>query len=238
MSRKTVRLTMDNLDGLPDPCRACLFWQLDPVRRNRLDNDDSRSVKETWVSHALRDWGSCGQVALADDVPVGYAIYVPPSFADGAATFPTAPVSEDALLLTTVYVDPAARGGGVGRLLIQGMARDLVKRGGGAWAVEAFGETDLLRPGLRAAQGRGRCQIDRRPAGGCVVPAGFLSAVGFKTQRAHPTNPRMRMELRSALTWKDEVEQAVERLLVVVRPTRPAPKPAQPGLPPARSRIS
>ena len=66
-----------------------------------------------------------------------------------------------------------------------------------------------------------------------MVPADFLSSVGFKTQRAHPVNPRMRMELKSALTWKDEVEQALEKLLGVVRPTpRPAPKPTQP---PARS---
>lgn len=219
MSRRTVRLTLDNLDALPSACRSCLFWQLDPVRRGRLTPEESAGEKEAWVSEVLREWGSCGQVVLQDDEPLGYAIYAPASLAVGAATFPTAPVSIDALLLTTVYVDPAARGGGLGRMLIQGMARDLVKRGA-ASAVEAFGETRT---------GRG---------GRCVVPAGFLSSVGFKTQRAHPTNPRMRMELRSALTWKDEVEQAVERLLGVVRPTRPAPKPAPGGLPPARSRIS
>ena len=57
-----------------------------------------------------------------------------------------------------------------------------------------------------------------------MVPADFLRSVGFKTQRAHPTNPRMRMELRSALTWKDEVEPALERLLGAVRPAAEAAK--------------
>ena len=57
-----------------------------------------------------------------------------------------------------------------------------------------------------------------------VLPTDFLGSVGFKTQRAHITTPRMRMDLRSTLTWKDEVEAALERLLGVVRPS---PKPAR-----------
>lgn len=219
MARKTVRLTLDNLAGLPGHCPSCLFWELDPVRRERLDDDEALAEKEGWVSEVLREWGSCGRVVMLDDEPVGYAIYAPAAFIPGSQAFPTAPISPDAVQLTTVYVDPARRGGGLGRLLVQGMARDLIKRGG-VGAVEAFG----------AAR--------ERP--GCVVPADFLSAVGFKTQRAHPVTPRMRMELKTALTWRDEVEQALERLLGVVRPAvRPAPKAAPPhardGQPPALS---
>jgi hypothetical protein len=112
--------------------------------------------------------------------------------------------------MTTAYVDPAYAHGGIGRLLIQGMARDLIRRGG-IRAVETFADT------------RGR-------RGHCMVPAEFCSRVGFKTQRAHSTSPRMRMDLRSALTWKDEVEQALERLLGVVRPiVHPAPKASRPS---------
>jgi GNAT superfamily N-acetyltransferase len=218
VSRKTVRLTLDNLADLPTPCRSCLFWELDPVRRERLCEEDRAQEKEVWLSHVLREWGSCGRLAMVDDQAVGYAIYAPAAFVPGSSAFPTAPISPDAVQLTTVYVDAEHAGGGIGRLLIQGMARDLIKRGG-LVAVEAFGDS------------RGR-------SGHCVVPADFLSSVGFKTQRAHPRNPRMRMELKSALTWKDEVEQAIEKLLGVVRPAvRPAPKAARPhardGQPPA-----
>ena len=49
----------------------------------------------------------------------------------------------------------------------------------------------------------------------------FLGSVGFKTHRAHPTTPRMRMDLRTALSWRDEVESALERLVGAMRP---APK--------------
>jgi len=198
VSRRTAPLTVDRLAALPSTCRSCLFWELDPVRRRQVAPEDAAAEKEAWVSQVLRDWGSCGRVALVDDEVVGYVIYAPPSYVPGIDSFPTAPVSPDAIVMTTVYVDPAWRRGGVGRLLIQGMARDLIKRGG-IRAVECFADV------------RGR-------AGHCVVPQEFCDRVGFKTQRAHSTCPRMRMELRSALTWRDEVEQALEKLLGAVRP--------------------
>jgi len=202
MSRKIVRLTLDHLEVLPSPCRSCLFWELDPVRRARVE--DPCGEKDAWVSEVLREWGSCGRVALVDGVPVGHVFYAPAAFVPGAAAFPTAPVSPDAVLLTSAYVVPELARGGLGRMLVQGMARDLIERGG-VNAVEAFGDT--------------------RGARQCVLPLDFLGGVGFKTQRAHPTTPRMRMELRSALSWKDELETALERLLGVVRP---APKAARP----------
>lgn len=205
MSRKVVRLTVDHLARLEGPCRSCLFWQLDPVSRARVQDDHAAAEKEAWVSQVLRDWGSCGRVALVDDRPVGYLIYAPDAYLPGAGAFPTAPVSPDAVLLTNVWVHPQHTGGGLGRMLVQGMARDLIKRGG-IRAVEAFGD----------ARGAGR-------RGSCVVPADFLGSVGFKTQRSHGIHPRMRMELRAALSLKDEVEAALERLVGAVRPAKPHP---------------
>jgi GNAT superfamily N-acetyltransferase len=203
MARKVVRMTLDHLAALEGPCRSCVFWELDPVRRERVE--DGAAEKEAWVSSVLRDWGSCGRVVLVDDRPVGYALYAPPAYYAGAGAFPTSPVSNDAVLLSAVYVEPQARGGGLGRMLVQGMARDLIERGGVS-AVEAFGDT--RGPGITGA-------------GRCVVPVEFLASVGFKTQRAHAVTPRMRMDLRTAASWRDEVEAALERLLGAVRP---APK--------------
>ena len=203
MSRKVVRMTLDHLAELDAPCRACVFWELDPVRRGRVE--EPAAEKEAWMSEVLREWGSCGRVVLVDDEPVGYALYAPPAYLPGAGGFPTAPVSTDAVLLSAVYVAPAARGGGLGRMLVQGMARDLIERGGIS-AVEAFGDTrGPGRPGAR----------------NCLSPGDFLTSVGFKTQRAHATTPRMRMDLRTALSWREELEGALERLFGAVRP---APK--------------
>ena len=92
---------------------------------------------------------------------------------------------------------------------MQATARDLVTRGG-LRAVEAF-----------AAGGRG--------APGCTAPLDFWLRTGFRTQRAHPVVPRVRMDLRSTVSWVDEVEAALERLVGVVRPA-PVPDAAVPAV--------
>lgn len=209
MARTTVPLTLDLLEALDAPCRSCLTWERDPVHRDGLDAAERAREKEAWVSEVLREWGSCGRVALVDGEPVGYLVYAPASFVPGTAAFPTAPVSADAVLLTTAWVHPAYAGGGIGRLLVQGMARDLVGRDG-LRAVEAFARTGRARRGVGED---------------CVLPAEFLARVGFKTHRPHRRTPRMRMEMRSLVTWRGEVEAAWERLVGVVRRPRPAPTP-------------
>ena len=92
MSRKVVRMTLDHLAALEAPCRSCVFWELDPVRRERVH--ERAAEKEAWISTVLRDWGSCGRVVLVDDRPVGYALYAPPAYFAGAGAFPTSPVSQ------------------------------------------------------------------------------------------------------------------------------------------------
>jgi GNAT superfamily N-acetyltransferase len=210
--RRIARLTLDNLDDLPEACRSCVFWELDPVRRQRAEAAGEAGVeKEAWVSRVLLEWGSCGRIVYVDDVPAGYAIYAPPWLVPGADAFPTSPVSEDAVLLSTLKVLPEYAGGGLGRVLVQAVVKDVLNRGG-IRAIEAFGDR---RSGATGALG----VVAGRP--GCVAPADFWLRLGFKTQRSHARYPRLRMDLRSVLTWREEVEQALEKLLEVVRP-RPA----------------
>jgi len=195
VGRKIERLTLDHLAQLRGGCDECVFWELDPVRRDAVRGHEAEE-KAAWVSMVLLEWGSCGRVALVDGEVVGHMIWAPPVHVPAANGFATAPISSDAVILTTAYVDPAHRGGGLGRMLMQGMAKDLVLRGG-VKAVEAFGDT------------RGR-------SGHCVVPADFLLAVGFSTHRAHPVNPRMRMDLRTTLSIREELEKGLESLLGAV----------------------
>ncbi len=209
MGRKVTRLTVDHLRLLPGGCGTCLAWELDPVRRDRVPDTERLAEKEAWVSEVLREWGSCGRVILIDDRIAGFVLYAPPAYVPGSDAFATAPVSPDAVLLVAAYVAPDQRGG-LGRMLVQAMARDLLGRG--VRAVEAYGS---------------HCE---RP---CVLPAGFLGGVGFKTQRAHGTTPRMRMDLRTALTWRSEVGAAVERLVGAVRPPSVPTTPRTRGVPPA-----
>jgi hypothetical protein len=92
------------------------------------------------------------------------------------------------------------------------VARDLTKRG--IKAIEAFGDAKFGEAGAGEE--------------GCVAPVDFYLSVGFKTIRPHPRYPRLRLELRTALSWKSDVEYALEKLLgsmspeTLLRPVRPA----------------
>lgn len=209
MSRRVVGVTLDNLDLLPKKCRRCVFWELAPhVREQAEDFGQTELEKEAWVSSVLLEWGSCGRIVLVGDVPAGFALYAPPAAVPRAAAFPTSPVSPDAVLLTALKVLPEFSGAGLGRLLVQAVAKDLTRRG--VKAVEAFGDA---RPTEESS---------------CVVPAEFLQQVGFKTVHPHSRWPRLRLELRSALTWKEDVEAALERLLgsVTIGAAEPSLRPA------------
>ena len=205
MSRRVIGVTLDNLDLLPKKCRRCVFWELAPHIREQAEGFGQTDLeKEAWVSNVLLEWGSCGRIAMVGAVPAGYVLYAPPSAVPRAAAFPTSPVSADAVLLTALRVASEFSGGGLGRMLVQAVAKDLTRRG--VRAIEAFGDA---QPNEESS---------------CVVPAAFLQQVGFKTVRPHPRWPRLRLELRTALTWKEDVEAALERLLtsVTITPGVPA----------------
>ena len=116
MSRRTVNVTLDNLDDLPPRCRSCVFWELDPVAMDRaLEAGDTRFEKESWVSATLLEWGSCGKVVYVDGAPAGFVMYAPPAYVPRSVAFPTSPVSPDAVLLMTGHVVPDFQGAGLGR---------------------------------------------------------------------------------------------------------------------------
>src|SRR5258706_9351759 len=139
MSRRLVNLTLDTLEDLPRPCRACVYWELDPVAAQRAcAAGDPGLEKEAWVSQTLLEWGSCGKLVYLDGMPAGLVRFAPPAYVPRSMAFPTSPVSPDAVLLMTAHVVQPCADGGLGRMLVQGVARDLTKRG--VKAIEAFGD--------------------------------------------------------------------------------------------------
>lgn len=206
-----MNLTLDNIADLSPTCRRCVFWELDPVAGGRACEDDAGGAeKEAWVSNTLLEWGCCGQLIYMDGVPAGHVLYAPPAYVPRSLCFATSPVAPDAVLLMSAYLAPEFAGGGLGRILVQGVARDLVRRG--IRAIEAFGRPPSRDPAELS----------------CLPPADFLLAVGFKTIRPHPATPRLRLDIRSVVSWKEDVEYAIERLLgsIQVPALRRAPESA------------
>lgn len=199
MARRLVGITLDNLADLPEQSRGCTFWERDRSAGRASPQLEAAQIKEAWVSAVLLEWGSCGKIIYVDGEPAGHVLFAPPALVPRAPAFPTSPVGSDAVLLMTAQVRPEFAGQGLGRVLVQTAARDVVKRG--IRAIEAFGAAG-------------------QPAD-CLLPVDLLLAVGFKTVRAHPRTPRLRLDLRTALRWKEDVESAIERLLASI--TNPSP---------------
>lgn len=194
MSRRLEGINLDNMGALPLPCRACVFWELDPAAERATRTDGTAELeKEARVSNTLLEWGTCGQVLFIDDEPAEYVLFAPAAYVPRSTAFATSPVSPDAVLLMTAFTDPRHRGTGLGRILVQTVARDVTRRG--IRAVEAFGRS-----------------ADGSSDGGCLLPADYLRAVGFKTVRAHPRTPRLRLDIRSTASWLGNMEGAIDRL--------------------------
>lgn len=228
MSVRIAPLQLEAFEQLPKHARRCVFWEVDPATVGR-DHQlaDPEFEKEAWLSMVLLEWGCCGQVATATPAErgvggmtespcLGYALYAPPRAVPRAGRFPTAPVSADAVLLTSMGVEPGPLADGLPRDLIARVVDELVRRG--VRALEAFGRTpavaelaertDPLPDVAPVLDAVGDCSVEH-----CIIAADFLTDVGFTVVAPHRYFPRLRLELDKGLGWKAEVEAALERLL-------------------------
>ena len=87
--------------------------------------------------------------------------------------------------------------------MVQTVAKDLVRRG--FKAIEAFGDARWTGP----------------PA---CCPRTICWRSASRRCGPHPRYPRLRLELRSTLSWKEDVEMALDRLLGAVQ-KEPALRP-------------
>jgi hypothetical protein len=225
VSARITPLRLEAFDQLPKHARRCVFWEVDPATLGSQDHlADPEFEKEAWLSMVMLEWGTCGQVATeipddrsnAEPPCLGYVLYAPPGVVPRAHRFPTGPVSADAVLLTSMGVEPGQPINDLPQGLVARVIDELVRRG--VRALEAFGRTEAaselqdpkaVNPEVRPVlESLGDCSVDH-----CVIDAEFLKDVGFVVVAPHPYFPRLRLELEQGLGWKAEVEAALERLL-------------------------
>ena len=201
-ARSMAPLTLETWSDLPERCRRCVRWELGDEGASALQGDDAAFEKEAWLSTLLLRWSSAGRVAYVDGSPAGFVSVAPSATVSRGERLPTSPVSGDAALLVVARVSRRYRGTGVARMLVQGVAKDLTRQG--YRAIEVFAR--------RSGSGTG---ADVPEDGGlrCLVPAAFAEAAGFTVVADHPEVPRLRLELRTALDWREDVEAALDHLL-------------------------
>lgn len=188
-ARRARELRTGDITALPEPCQACVRWERTGPTGPRPEPQPD--AKAAWWQTTQLEWGAPGKGLYDDDRLVGYALFAP------ASAFPWTrrglhAVSEDAVLLATLWIDPEYRSGGLGSVLLQAVLRETYRRG--QRAVEAYGVRSI-RP---------------LPEGGCLLPEGFLLASGFAVVREHYRHPLLRLDLHQTVRWHRSLGVALE----------------------------
>lgn len=182
MNLEIVRLTKDNLkdapewDSHPFSCKYCIHWEhpeecTDPVTEQK---EEIFATKLSWLHRVTREFGACGKLVYSDGDPIGYAQYAPPHYLPGSASYASGPPSDDAVLISCLFIPQAKfRRLGIGSHLLHNIIDEL-RREKKKKAIEAFA----------------RRGSPDNPSG----PVGFYLRNGFRIRRDDKEFPLMRLD--------------------------------------------
>ncbi len=213
-TRELLALTPDRVGDLVGTCAPCTFWQTLP-HNGHGGPTDPVELLATWVEQVTADWGPPGRIAYVDGRAVGHVVVAPARHVPRLAAFSTSPSDPATLMLVTAVTsaprgagtgDGAGRGGkGLRKVLVQAAAKEALSHRARSLDVVA------ARP----------LAVHRHA---CVLEAPLLEEAGFRVERDHPTYPRLRIDLRTLVTIRDEAAEAVRRALAKVPGVRPVPE--------------
>lgn len=200
MSRRSVKISRRNLVDIPAPTRCCALWEI---------NHDLPE-RERFAAVVTSTGG--GRILYVDGDLAAYGFYLPAEHTDTAKPTPcldddSADRPDGAVLMAARVLPPYA-GGGVGKMLLQSVCKDAVH------------QHHATLDAVADAQGA---------EGTCVLPAATLAAIGFRTVQPHPRYPRLRLDLGGMMTWRDDLEDTVERWLRALDPHRGEEHPGAAG---------
>lgn len=206
MTRRLRPLTADFMPGLDRACDSCVFWETREPLEARCGAACDEEQLRAWFSTVHQEWGECGRVALEDKMPFGFIKYAPARYFPQARWLAVGAPDGSEPLITCLHVLEDARCHGLDRVLLQAALRDL--HGRGARSVYAYGFTsgdfpDAPMPELE-----------------------FLLGQGFTIERPHPAFPLLRLDMRTLAAWTENLEAALESLLLPLGRARRMPTPS------------
>ncbi|RLF38919.1 MAG: hypothetical protein DRN21_04380 [Thermoplasmata archaeon] len=142
------------------PCKGCLYWE-HPALFGKITAEEAAKLKLDWFESAAESFGPCGIILYSGGEPVAYCQFGPPGYFENIKEYESriSPTSEEAVLITCLYVRPGYRGKGNGRKLLQYLIRECKNRG------------------IKAIETYARDDSDDNPSG----PTPLYLSMGFKT---------------------------------------------------------
>jgi hypothetical protein len=197
-------LTTGTSQTVAPVCRDCVWWQ---SRGNRT------ASKQRWIERAEEEWGEWGSVYIDDHGQLlGSLQYGPSHLFPRAADLPAGPASDDAALVTCMYLVRAATGWVEKSLLLAAIGET---RDRDVAALEAFA--------YRYTEDE--TEEERFLVHRTVFPRDFLDEFGFVTLRAHGKVELCRLELAGLQPVEEGRRAKVLRVVQDAFTPSPAPIP-------------
>lgn len=165
-------LDLQRVDQLALLCGGCVYWELPQDFDEGLTADQARLAKAEWVCFHAAEL-PIGRMALSGGKVVGFIQFGPPDLYPRCLEYDSGPVSDDALLITCLFVEPGSRGSGVARGLL-GQASEVASK--------------LRYAALETFARRG---APNNPSG----PVELYEACGFRLVRDGSEFPLVRLEI-------------------------------------------
>ncbi len=199
MARRIVPINLDNIEDIPLPCRNCYFWERDEKAEVPQEKTENFLRKKEWFVRALEEWGECGKLLYLNKETLAYAQYAPLSCFPQNRHFRARPINTDAVFLSCIYVIQPMRGRGIGRVVLQSVLKDLYRRD--LKNVEAF--------------------ASRSDSYKSAAPLSFYLKNGFYIVKDDTKFPLVRIELKTAITWRVNLQVVLDGLKIPVHVPAP-----------------
>lgn len=190
MRRKVLAVTAKTLEQSGLECASCLRWE--GIKSE--NNTEKQSIKADHIKKIIKEQKEFGKIVCVGGQALAYSQYAPAEYWPAISGLRAGPVSDDAVLITCLMVQPLARGRGLGRVLLQSIESGLVKRK--VKAIEVFTSRN-----------------DDYPPG----PIEFYLQNGFHILRDDPKYPLLRLELKTLVGWQINIQFALDRLTIPQR---------------------
>ncbi|AKA97731.1 hypothetical protein [Corynebacterium ulcerans] len=202
-----TRIEALDLEGIPRihlGASRSVFWELEESAALRASAAGTPTLeKEAWLAAVLSAYGSCGfnitsvhNAALHSSRAYATLLYCPAAEALGCAQLPTAPVTSDAYVLTSLHKDPAVMGSGIETMLLDAAIVHLAGQGIKALEAFAWDESFCDDPFNPQPENIQRILASAEEIG--LMTVALLESAGFEIIRHHPVLPLLRLQLPPA----------------------------------------